>query len=91
MEYTKVTNIRFPVDLINELDKELGKGERSQFIIEATRKELIKRKQARSLQKVKGIIKADEYPEFKDAENVYHWVRESRQGSDKKRGKLIRE
>jgi len=81
--------IRFPVDLLNELDKYVGSGHKSKFIIEATRKELVKRKQLGAIKKAKGILKEEDYPEFSTSDDVADWVRKLREESDAKRRELF--
>lgn len=41
---TKLTPIRIPIDLLNELDKYVSEGNRTKFIIDATKKELLRTK-----------------------------------------------
>lgn len=79
---TKQTPIRFPVDLLKEIDTYIGPRERSKFIIEATRKELSKLKQQEAIQKAKGVLKEEDYPEFTSSDDVADWVRELREKSD---------
>ncbi len=86
---TKQTPIRFPVDLLKEIDIYVGSGHRSKFVIEAARKELMKIKQQKALQKVKGILKKEDYPEFATSEDVADWVRRLREESEAKRRELF--
>lgn len=87
----KQTPIRFPVDLLKEIDTYLGPRERSKFIIEATRKELTKLKQQEAIKKVKGVLKKEHYPEFRTPDDVAEWVRELREKSDILRKELFSE
>lgn len=86
---TKQTPIRFPVDLLKDIDKYVGSGQRSKFIIEAANKELIKLKQQQAIQKAKGILSKDDYPEFNTSDDVAKWVRDLRDKSDAKRRELF--
>lgn len=88
---TKQTPIRFPVELLNEIDAYIGPGERSKFIIEAARKELTKLKQKKAIQKVKGILNQEDYPEFASADEVADWIRELREKSDIMRREIFNE
>ncbi|MCL5935582.1 MAG: hypothetical protein ACOY35_12825 [Bacillota bacterium] len=89
MEKTKLTPIRFPVDLLDDLDKYIGDGQKSKFIIEATRKELTKIKQQKALLNTAGLLKEEEYPEFSSSDSVYKWVRELRALADAQRSEYL--
>lgn len=85
METTKLTPIRLPVDLLADLDTLVGKRQKSRFIIEATRKELLRLKQKRALQAAAGAFRAEEYPEFGTAADVAAWVRNLREETERRR------
>ncbi|HBV97160.1 MAG: hypothetical protein JL50_21180 [Peptococcaceae bacterium BICA1-7] len=89
MEKTKLTPIRFPADLLNDLDKYVNDGSRSKFIIEATRKELQRVKQRKAIQKAAGILGQNNYPQFKTAEDISDWVRKLRDESEARRKELF--
>lgn len=91
MESTKLTPIRLPVDLLSDLDKHVGERQRSKFIIQATKKELIKLKQKKALQSVSGIFKDKDYPEFAGAEEVSSWVRKLREETEARRKEIFGE
>ena len=60
MKNTKLTPVRFPVDLLSDLDQLVGPGKRSKFIIEATQKELLRLKQKKALHSAAGaLVKRD--------------------------------
>lgn len=89
MENTKLTPVRFPVDLLAELDKFVSEGGRSKFIIEATRKELKRVRQRKAIQNAAGIFKEKDYPEFGTPEDTAEWVRKLREESDARRRELF--
>ncbi len=89
MEKTKLTPIRFPADLLNELDKYVTEGNRSKFIIDATRKELHRTKQRKAIQKASGILNQKDYPELKTSEDTSRWVRNLREESEARRRELV--
>ncbi|KJR98563.1 MAG: hypothetical protein VR68_10370 [Peptococcaceae bacterium BRH_c4a] len=91
MENTKLTPIRFPLDLLSDLDKHVGERQKSKFIIEATKKELLKLKQKKALQSASGIFKDRDYPEFADAEDVSSWVRKIRDETEARRREIFGE
>ncbi|KJS16150.1 MAG: hypothetical protein VR69_10430 [Peptococcaceae bacterium BRH_c4b] len=88
---TKLTPIRFPADLLTELDKYIDDGNRSKFIIDATRKELYRLKQMRAIRNVAGIFNEQDYPEIKTSEDTSNWVRKIREESDARRRDLFGE
>jgi metal-responsive CopG/Arc/MetJ family transcriptional regulator len=86
---TKLTPIRFPVELLTEIDKFIGDGNRSKFIIDAARKELHRLKQRNAIHNVAGIFNERDYPELKTSEDAANWVRRIREESEVRRGKLF--
>ncbi|WP_084665001.1 hypothetical protein [Thermanaeromonas toyohensis] len=77
-EKTRLKAIRFPAYLIRDLNKHVRKGKQSDFIIKATEEALLRLKQAKALKECAGIFSPDQYPEFKDRENIEAWVRNLR-------------
>lgn len=88
---TKLTPIRFPADLLTELDKYIGDGNRSKFIIDATRKELHRLKQMKVIRNVAGIFNEKDYPELKTSEDASNWVRKIREESEARRRDIFGE
>jgi len=91
METTKLTPIRLPVDLLAELDSLVGRGQKSKFIIEATKKELLRLKQRKALQAAAGIFKGKEYPQFATHADVSAWVRNLREETERRRREIFGE
>ncbi|CAA7601501.1 Hypothetical protein DEACI_2168 [Acididesulfobacillus acetoxydans] len=89
MENTKMTPIRMPVELLSELDKLVGPGKRSKFVIEATEKELLRLKQKKALQSTAGIFKEKDYPGFATREDSYDWVRQLREETEARRREMF--
>ena len=89
MEKTKLTPIRFPTNLLTDLDKYVGEGYRSKFIIDATRKELQRAKQRKAIQNASGIFDQKDYPEFKTSEDISNWVRKLREETEARRRDLF--
>lgn len=86
---TRLTTIRFPDKLLSEIDKYIGHGNRSKFIIDATRKELHKLKQRKAIHNVAGVFNDNDYPELKTSEDTSNWVRKMREESDARRRDLF--
>ncbi|CAA7600738.1 Hypothetical protein DEACI_4145 [Acididesulfobacillus acetoxydans] len=82
MENTKMTPIRMPVELLAELDKRVGPGKRSKFVIEATEEELLRLKQKKALLSTAYIFEEKDYPGFASREDTYAWVRQLREETE---------
>jgi hypothetical protein len=89
MEKTRLTPIRFPIDLLMEIEKFVGERQRSKFVIDAARKELIRLKQRTALKMAAGVFKAEDYPELGSPEDVSLWVRKLREETEARRRKVF--
>lgn len=77
-EGTRQISIRFPTTLLSEMEGLLAEGERSNFVVEATARELRKLRMKRALDKAFGAWQTEDYPEFKDSSAVALWVSTTR-------------
>ncbi|MBN2187511.1 MAG: hypothetical protein JW732_08720 [Dehalococcoidia bacterium] len=68
----------FPEDLLQAIDKLVGKRGRSKFVVEATRKELKKIQFLEALREAAGSWKDENHPELKE-KGTYQWVRDHRE------------
>ena len=73
----------FPEDLLQAIDKLVGKRGRSKFVVEATRKELKKIQLLQALQEAAGSWKDENHPELKE-KGTYQWVRDQRELEEKR-------
>jgi hypothetical protein len=64
MAERKMTPIRIPAELLKDIDKHVGPRQRSQFIIEASERELIRRKQLEALHACAGAWDDKDHPEL---------------------------
>lgn len=71
--------IKFPLEVIGELDRLVQPGKRTEFVVEATREKLERVKLGEALAKTAGSLKPEDYPEFATSGDVAKWVRELRQ------------
>lgn len=62
----KMTPIRIPAELLQAIDQHVGPRQRSQFIIEASERELMRRKQLQALEESAGAWADSDYPELPD-------------------------
>ncbi|MGB9887497.1 MAG: hypothetical protein ACPLRW_10940 [Moorellales bacterium] len=83
-EKTKLTAVRFPESLLRELNRAVGRGRRSEFIVRATEQALLRLKQGRALREYRGIFRAEEYPEFDNPDKTRAWVENLRREADER-------
>ena len=76
-------HLLFPEDLLQAIDKLVGKRGRSKFVAEATRKELQRMQLQKALEKAAGAWKDEDHPELKE-KGTYQWVREQREMEDRR-------
>lgn len=73
----------FPEDLLQAIDKLVGKRGRSKFVVEATRKELKRIQFLEALREAAGSWKDEDHPELKER-GTYQWVRDQREMEDRR-------
>ncbi|MFW6118631.1 MAG: hypothetical protein ACOC6R_03970 [Chloroflexota bacterium] len=73
----------FPEELLQAIDKLVGKRGRSKFVVEATRKELKRVQFLQALQEAAGSWKDENHPELVE-KGTYQWVREQREAEEKR-------
>lgn len=71
----------FPEDLLQAIDRLVGKRGRSKFVVEATRKELKRIQLQKALEKAAGAWKDKDHPEIRE-KGTYQWVRELREEAE---------
>jgi hypothetical protein len=72
----KRTHIVIPEDLATQIDALVGKRGRSQFLTQAARKEVQRRRQLRAIENATGAWKDKDYPEMK--QGAARWVEKLR-------------
>jgi hypothetical protein len=77
-----------PADLLASVDKLVGKRGRSQFIADATEREVIRRRQLLALDRATGAWSKGDHPEL--AGGVPQHVRRLRKESDRRLGSKAR-
>ena len=82
METKKRTHVVVPEELIREVDRLSGKRKRSQFIVQAIKKEIQRLNYISAVRETAGIWEEEDHPELKDGSES--WVRKLRD-EDKKR------
>jgi hypothetical protein len=76
---TKQANFTLPGDLLEELRREVPKGDQSRIVAEALRKELLRLRFRRSLDDSFGAWKQEDHPELK--EGTEQFIRRTRHSS----------
>ena len=75
------TPLTLPEDILQSIDKLMGKRKRSRFVAEAARKELKRMTLESALEKAAGAWKDEDHPEIKQ-KGTSQWVRDMRQEAD---------
>ena len=70
-----------PREILESIDKLVGKRKRSKFITEAARKELKRIKLQRALERAAGAWKDENHLELKER-GTYQWVRDLREEAE---------
>lgn len=77
----------FPSDLLEDIDKLVGRRKRNKFVVEATKKELKRIKLIKALEAAAGSWEDKDHPEIVE-KGTYEWIRELRE-KDNERLKWI--
>lgn len=72
------THLVFPRELLERIDKLIGKRKRSQFVVEATKEKLARERFLKILKKAAGSWKDEDYPEFRTKKGVDKYIRRLR-------------
>ena len=79
-------HVVLPDDLVEEVDRLVGKRKRSAFITETLRERLRSDQLLRTLREVAGSVKAADHPEWTTSRKVAAWVRKQRRQSSQRIG-----
>lgn len=78
----------FPEDLLESIDRLVGKRKRSKFVVEATRKELRRIQLLQAIQKAAGAWQDEDHPDIVE-KGTYQWVRQQREEENKRVKELL--
>lgn len=81
-------HVVLPDDLVEAVDRLVGKRQRSAFITEALRERVRREGLLRALEESAGVIKAEDHPEWADSRKVAAWVSKLRRQNDRRLKKL---
>jgi metal-responsive CopG/Arc/MetJ family transcriptional regulator len=79
---TRRTHIVIPEPIVNEIDRLVGKRNRSGFLTQAAEKELRRLQQINALERAVGAWKDNAHPELKAG--AARWVKELRNESERR-------
>jgi metal-responsive CopG/Arc/MetJ family transcriptional regulator len=85
---TRRTHIILPEQLVEDIDRIVGRRGRSRFIVQAAETELIRLRQIAAIEKAAGTWKSRNHPEL--AQGAARWVSELRKESDKRLDRIRR-
>jgi hypothetical protein len=72
------THVILSDEVIDAIDEKVGQRGRSRFLEEAAREKLERLELEAALRKGAGILKAKDYPEWRDQGSINEWVRAQR-------------
>jgi hypothetical protein len=78
-EATRRINVTFPVSLLEELRRYVPRRKRGEFIVEATEKELRRRRLLSALRESAGAWSDEDHPDLMTVEDVNRYVRRLRE------------
>ena len=76
------THVSIPEAIVVEIDARVGKRRRSDFLVEAAVKELVRHRQIAAVELAAGSWKAKDYPELSTERGVSNFVRKMRREGD---------
>ncbi|MDY6912361.1 MAG: ribbon-helix-helix domain-containing protein [Chloroflexota bacterium] len=82
------THIVLPEELVDNVDRVVGKRRRSRFVEEAIREKLRRDELLAALEETAGILSDMDYPEWETSQKTAEWVRESRRGDEERMARL---
>ncbi len=74
------THVILADEVIAAIDERVGERGRSRFLEEAAREKLERLELEAAIHDGAGILKDEDYPHWRDPEDVKEWVRASRRG-----------
>ena len=79
------THVVLPEELVEDVDKLVGKRRRSRFVEEAIRDKLRRDALLSALEETAGILSSKDHPEWATSDKAANWVKESRQTDTERR------
>ena len=78
------THLVFPRELLETIDKLIGKRKRSAFVVEATREKITRERFAQIMKKAAGCWTDENHPELKTKKDLERYVRNLRKSAERR-------
>ena len=75
-------HVTLPKEMVEEVDRLVGPRRRSEFIVEAVRQQLARRKRSEMGRRVAGSLAEVDVPGWESSESAAEWVRVNRRNAD---------
>lgn len=76
------THVVFPKELVEAVDRLVGRRKRSAFVVQAVEEKLAHERLGKALAETRGILAKAAHPEWETPEKTSAWVRELRMLAD---------
>lgn len=90
MGATRKTQVVFPEDLLEEVDRVAGSRKRSAFVVEATREKLDRLRFARALRKATGSWSDESHPNLRTQTDINRFLRKVRASTRRRLTRRLR-
>jgi hypothetical protein len=84
---TKRTHVVIPSGVVSAIDAQVGKRQRSRFIVQAAERELRRLEQAKVVKAAAGAWRSEDHPE--QQRGAAAWVRKLRAGGERHLGRAV--
>ena len=81
------THVVIPKEIVESIDRTVGRRARSRFLAEAAQEKLAKLRRERAFERVAGSLRNVAIPGWETSESAAEWVSASRQADDERRSK----
>jgi Arc/MetJ-type ribon-helix-helix transcriptional regulator len=90
MGATRKTQVVFPEDLLEEVDRVVGSRKRSEFVVEATREKLHRLRFAKALRRAAGSWSDENHPDLKTQADINRYLRKVRASTNRRLARRVR-
>ncbi len=90
MGATRKTQVVFPEDVLEEVDRVVGSRKRSEFVVEATREKLERLRFAKALRRAAGSWSDESHPHLQTQADINRYLRKVRASTQKRLARRLR-
>ncbi len=90
MGVTRKTQVVFPEELLEEVDRVAGSRKRSEFVVEATREKLNRLRFARALRRAAGSWSDENHPDLKTQADINRYLGKVRASTRRRLARRLR-